>query len=206
VASLPPSVQDLPSAFLPAGLTREDTMQTEPQICFDDIPIDEQVRNATLDAIADLERFSHRITRCHVVISQPHRHHQRGRLYSVRIDLFMPGTEIVVNRYHHLDHAHENVMVALRDAFLVARRLTEDHLHRLRGEEQARLLPLHGRVTQIFPLQGYGFIATPDGREVYFHRNAVSNRDYTMLDIGSHVTFGEEQGEKGTQATFVHLH
>ena len=181
-------------------------MQTEAQICFDDIPIDEQVREAALDAIADLERLSDRITGCHVVISQPHRHHQRGRLYSVRIDLFVPGAEIVVNRDHHLDHAHEDVLVALRDAFLVARRLLEDHLHRLRGEEKAHLLPLHGRVTQIFPLQGYGFIKTPDGREVYFHRNAVSDHDYTMLDIGSSVTFGEEQGEKGPQATFVHLH
>lgn len=181
-------------------------MQTEPQICFDDILIDEQVRETALDAIADLEKFSDRITGCHVVISQPHRHHQRGRLYSVRIDLFVPGAEIVVNRDHHLDHAHEYVMVALRDAFLVARRLLEDYVHRLRGEEKPHLVPLHGRVTQIFPLQGYGFIATPDGREIYFHRNAISDRDYTKLDIGSRVTFGEEQGEKGPQATFVHLH
>lgn len=180
-------------------------MQTEPQICFDDIPIDEQVREAALDAIADLEKLSDRITGCQVVISQPHRHHQRGRLYSVRIELFVPGAELVVNRDHHLDHSHEDALVALRDAFLVARRLLEDHVHRLRGEEKPHLQPLHGRVTQIFPLQGYGFLATPDGREIYFHRNAISDRDYRQLDVGSIVTFGEEQGEKGPQATFVQL-
>jgi len=60
-------------------------------------------------------------------------------------------------------------------------------------------------VSQIFPLQGYGFIDTPDGREIYFHRNAVPPQDYTLIDIGSSVTFGEEQGEKGPQATYVHL-
>ena len=139
------------------------------------------------------------------MISQPHRHHHRGRLYSVRIDLFVPGAELVVNRDHHFDHTHEDVMVAMRDAFLVARRLLEDYLHRLHGEQKAHPLPLRGRVTQIFPLQGYGFIATPDGREIYFHRNTVSDHDYTLLDIGSSVTFGEEQGEQGPQATFVHL-
>jgi len=180
-------------------------MQTEPQICFAGIAVDEQVREAALAAIADLEQLSGRITGCHVVISQPHRHHRRGRLYSVRIELFVPGAELVVNRDHHLDHAHEDVIVALRDAFLVARRLLEDHIHRLRNERKAHALPLHGRVTQIFPLQGYGFIATPEGREVYFHRNAVPKHDYSQLDIGSNVTFGEEQGEQGPQATFVHL-
>ena len=180
-------------------------MQTEPQICFDDIPVDEQVRDEALAGIADLERIYDRITGCHVVIAQPHRHHRDGRLYAVRIDLFVPGAEIVVNKDHHHDHAHEDVMVALRDAFLVARRLLEDHIHRLRGEGKFHLLPHQGRVSQIFPLQGYGFIATTDGREIYFHRNAVPTHDYPLLDIGSTVTFGEEQGEKGPQATYVHL-
>lgn len=180
-------------------------MQTEPQICFDDIPVDEQVRTAALAAIGDLERAYDRITGCHVIIAQPHRHHREGRLYSVRIDLFVPGAEIVVNRDHHLDHAHEDVLVALRDAFLVVRRLLEDHVHRMRGEEKSHPSHHQGRVSQIFPLQGYGFIVTPDGREIYFHRNAVPPQDYTLIDIGSSVTFGEEQGEKGPQATYVHL-
>jgi len=180
-------------------------MQTEPQICFDDIPVDEQVRTAALAAIGDLERAYDRITGCHVIIAQPHRHHREGRLYSVRIDLFVPGAEIVVNRDHHLDHAHEDVLVALRDAFLVARRLLEDHVHRMRGEEKSHPPHHQGRVSQIFPLQGYGFIVTADGREIYFHRNAVPPQDYTLIDIGSSVTFGEEQGEKGPQATYVHL-
>jgi cold shock CspA family protein len=180
-------------------------MQTQPQVSFDDIPIDEAVRDAALDHVAQLENVYGRITGCHVVIAQPHRHHRAGRLYSVRVDVRVPSGEIIVNRDHHLDHAHEDVFVALRDSFDAARRRLEDHVRRLRGTEKAHATRLHGLVTQIFPLQGYGFIETPDGREVYFHRNTISANDFRMIDIGSPVTFSEEDGDEGPQAASVQL-
>jgi cold shock CspA family protein len=183
-------------------------MQTQPQVSFDDIPIDEAVRDAALDHVAQLEDVYGRITGCHVVIAQPHRHHRAGRLYSVRVDVRVPSGEIIVNRDHHLDHAHEDVFVALRDSFDAARRRLEDHVRRLRGAEKNHAnhaTRLHGLVTQIFPLQGYGFIETPDGREVYFHRNTISANDFRMIDIGSPVTFSEEDGDEGPQAASVQL-
>jgi ribosome-associated translation inhibitor RaiA len=111
-------------------------MQTQAQISFDDIPIDDAVRDAAIEHIDQLESFSNRITGCHVVIAQPHRHHRNGRLYSVRVDVHVPGAELIVNRDHHLDHAHEDVFMALRDAFAAARRRLEDHVRRLRGVEK----------------------------------------------------------------------
>jgi cold shock CspA family protein len=180
-------------------------MQTQPQVSFDDIPIDEAVRDAALDHVAQLENVYGRVTGCHVVIAQPHRHHRAGRLYSVRVDVRVPSGEIIVNRDHHLDHAHEDVFVALRDSFDAARRRLEDHVRRLRGTEKTHATRLRGLVTQIFPLQGYGFIETPDGREVYFHRNTISANDFRMIDIGSPVTFSEEDGDEGPQAASVQL-
>jgi cold shock CspA family protein len=180
-------------------------MQTEPQVSFHGLAVDEEVRDAALDHVAQLERLWDRITGCHVVIAQPHRHHRSGRLYSVRVDLVVPGGEIVVNRDHHLDHAHADVHVALRDAFLAARRRLEDHVRRLRGAEKAHAARARGRVAQLFPLQGYGFIETSDGREVYFHRHAVADRDGRLLDVGSDVFFTEEEGDDGPQAAFVQL-
>jgi cold shock CspA family protein len=180
-------------------------MQTEPQVSFDDLPVDEAVRDAALEHVAQLERLYDRITGCHVVVAQPHRRHREGRLYAVRVDLVVPGGEIVVNRDQHLDHAHEDVFVALRDAFLAARRRLEDHVRRLRGAEKAHAPRARGRITQIFPLQGYGFIVTPDGREVYFHRHAISDQDFRMADVGSPVLFTEEEGDQGPQAAAVHL-
>jgi cold shock CspA family protein/ribosome-associated translation inhibitor RaiA len=180
-------------------------MQTQPQVSFDDLPVDDAVRDAALDHIAQLETFSDRITGCHVVVAQPHRHHREGRLYSVRVDLVVPGGEIVVNRDHHLDHAHEDVFVALRDAFDAARRRLEDHTRRLRGAEKPHVARASGRISQLFPLQGYGFIETPDGREIYFHRHAISDYDFKAADVGTPVYFSEEEGDEGPQAAAVHL-
>ena len=146
-----------------------------------------------------------RITGCHVVIAQPHRHHRQGGLYSVRVDLVVPGGEIVVNRDHHLDHAHEDVYVALRDAFVAARRRLEDHVRRMRGATKQHLPRAQGRVSQLFPLAGYGFIETPDGREIYFHRHAISDHDFRLVDVGSPVFYSEEEGEEGPQAAAVQL-
>jgi len=180
-------------------------MQTQPQVSFDDIPIDEAVRDAVLRHIDELESTSDRITGCHVVVAQPHRHHRAGRLYSVRIDLIVPGAEIVVNRNHPLDHAHEDVFVALRDSFNAVRRQLEDHVRHLRGAEKPHTPRAMGRVTQIFPLQGYGFLETPDGREIYFHQHALSENDFRMVDVGSTVRFSVEAGDEGPQAAHVQL-
>ncbi len=180
-------------------------MQTQPSVSFDDLPIDEAVRDAALDHVAELERYSNRITGCHVVVAQPHRHHREGRLYSVRVDLVVPGGEIVVNREHHLDHAHEDVFVALRDAFDAARRRLEDHVRRMRGEEKAHAPRARGRIAQLFPLQGYGLIETPDGREIYFHRHSISDGEFRLADVGTPVVYSEEEGDEGPQASIVHL-
>lgn len=189
----------------PAASSPFPAMQTQPQVSFDDIPADDMVRDAALEHIDRLEDFSDRITGCHVVIAQPHRHHRLGRLYSVRVDVRVPGGEIVVNRDHHLDHAHEDVHVALRDAFAAARRRLEDHVRRMRGEEKPHDSRHRGRISQLFPLAAYGFIATPDGREIYFHRHAISDHDFQAVDVGSEVFFREEAGDAGPQATFVQL-
>ena len=180
-------------------------MQTQPRISFDDLPVDEAVRQTALEHVARLERTYDRITGCHVVIAQPHRHHREGRLYSVRVDVVVPGTEIVVHRNHPADHAHEDVYVALRDSFDAARRRLEDHVRHVRGAVKQHLPRAEGRVTQIFPLQGYGFIETPDGREIYFHRHALSADDFRIVDLGTRVHFTEEEGDEGPQAASVEV-
>ena len=51
----------------------------------------------------------------------------------------------------------------------------------------------------------FGVLETPDGRDVYFHRNSVLNGDFPKLSLGARVTFVEEMGEKGAQASTVRL-
>lgn len=83
-----------------------------------------------------LSRHHQRITGCHVVVEAPHRSHKKGITYAVNIDLAVPGQEIVVNRDHGTNHAHEDLFVAIRDAFDAADRQLEDFERRRR--DQAR--------------------------------------------------------------------
>ena len=63
-----------------------------------------------------LERFAGRITSCRVVVEAPHRHQHQGNCFDVRIDIHVPGEELVVTR-ESTDPAHTDVYVAIRDAF-----------------------------------------------------------------------------------------
>lgn len=73
-----------------------------------------------------------------------------------------------------------------------------------RNQRPAPEPPHLGVIEQIFTEEGYGFIVTQDGRQVYFHRNALA--DGLMIDsleIGQSVALNVEPGDKGPQATFV---
>ena len=95
------------------------------------------------EEVGKLESFCDQIVGCHVTFEAPHQHHHQGKLYSVRIDVTVPGKEIVVNREHHDKHAHEDPYVAIRDAFNAMQRQLRDFVQRQRGkvkhhERQAR--------------------------------------------------------------------
>ena len=74
-----------------------------------------------------LEHYHPAIVGCRIVVEAPHRHHHQGKLFHVRIDVTVPGAEIIVNREPTDHHAHEDAHVAIRDAFDAARRRLMDH-------------------------------------------------------------------------------
>jgi len=155
---------------------------------------------------AKLERFHDRITSCRVaVIGRGHRRHQ-GDLYAVRLQITGPGdVDVVIDRNPPADHAHEDAFVAVRDAFAAARRRLQDRRRKMQGQVKLHEAPPTGRITQLFPVDGYGFLESADGREIYFHRNAVLNDGFDQLSVGLEVRFHEREGEKGPQASTVHL-
>ena len=61
----------------------------------------------------------------------------------------------------------------------------------------------HAVISNLFPDNGYGFLTTPDGMEVYFHANSVLNKDFAGLKVGMKVRFVREKGDKGPQASSV---
>lgn len=75
-----------------------------------------------------LEMHADRIQRCRVVVEAPHKHHNKGGLYEIRIDVRVPGDEFVVNRSGHSNPSHEDPYVAVRDAFdAMAQQLARKH-------------------------------------------------------------------------------
>jgi ribosomal subunit interface protein len=152
-----------------------------------------------------LERFSDQIMHCHVTVEAPHQHQQQGKLYEVRIDITVPDREIAIRRTHPANHSHEDPYVALRDAFRAARRRLQDYeRRRYRQVKRHEEMP-HGRVCELVPGEDYGRIEASDGRLVYFHRNSVLGKPFGTLAIGDPVRFAEESGDRGPQASTVHV-
>lgn len=93
---------------------------------------------AVVDAVNEwAERLAHsfdRIERCAVTIEVPHRHQRQGNTFHVRIELTVPNQMITVSRDPGLDHKHEDVYVAITDAFRAARRQLQDHARIQRGD------------------------------------------------------------------------
>jgi ribosomal subunit interface protein len=149
--------------------------------------------------VEKLAEFHPRITSCRVTVEESAKHHhQQGRQFQVRVDVRVPQHEIVATR-----DRDEDVYVALRDAFDAAKRQLEEVVREQRGDVKVHALPQHGKVARLLLDEGYGFIATPDGRELYFSRENVVHPTFADLAPGTAVQFIEELADSGPQAKRV---
>jgi cold shock CspA family protein/ribosome-associated translation inhibitor RaiA len=171
-----------------------------PQVTLHGIGPSPAIEQVLRRKLAWLRRYFPRIVGCRVSVEAPPRHRRKGRLYSVRVDVTVPGGELVVARNPSLDQAHEDLLVAIRDAFDAARRELMDYARRRRGQVKARTRLRRGRVTRLET--AHGFLETEDGREVYFHRNSVL-AGFERLAVGTRIRFAEEAGDEGPQASTV---
>ena len=181
-------------------------MQTPPEILFQGMTGTPEIEEAIAAQVAQLEERSGRITACRVVVKAPGQHHRKGGLYEVHIRLALPdGREVNVERTPPQDERHADLKFALSDAFRHARRQLEDQVRRTRGEVKHHDGPPIATVARLDPSGEFGFLEADDGQEIYFHRNSVLDDDFSRLHVGSRVTFAEEPGDKGPQATTVKL-
>jgi len=179
-------------------------MQTPAEIAYRRCEPTEEMR-AEIDAqLKRLEQFSDRITGCRVVVEGPETRHRNGVSYKVTLFIAMPERKDVAVGAHDRPQS-EYPRVAIREAFDEAIRQVEEAEREMRGEVKQHVAEDHGRVTKFLAGENCGFIETPDGREVYFHRNAVLNGAFDRLAVGSEVRFVEEEGDKGAQASTARL-
>ena len=168
------------------------------QITTRDISHSDALESRIRQKAEKLEKFYPHIMGCRVVIEQPHKHKHQGRVFNVRLDITVPGSELVVNR-----EANEDIYVAVRDAFDAAKRQLEDYARRQRHETKAHAPVFHGKVVRLIEEDGYGFIESLDGRELYFHRDNLTGNNFDQLTEGIEVQFLEDIGSEGYQAKRV---
>jgi cold shock CspA family protein len=180
-------------------------MQLPLQIVFRHMEPSPALETRIRELAARLDRFSPHIMRCQVTVEAPHQHHHQGQLFDVRIEITTPGNVIAIQRARPNDHAHEDPHVALRDAFRAARRKLQDYERRHRHDVKTHVALPQGRITELDAARGFGRIESDDGRSIYFHRNSVLGRPFEALTTGTTVSFAEEAGERGPQASTVHV-
>ena len=198
-------------------------MQIPLQVTFRNVKSSEALEEWIREEAAKLETFYDRIMGCRVAVEMLHSHHRKGSRYHVRIDLTMPGGEIVIKREPNVtdrmesagrkkalkqlevDAPQKHLRLAISSAFKAAGRKLQDYGRRQRGDVKVHEGQPIARVSQVFPEQGYGFLETEDGREIYFHEDSVLKNGFARLRAGTEVAFVEEQGEKGAQASTVRI-
>jgi ribosomal subunit interface protein len=175
-------------------------MEIPLQITTRDIPESAAVEARIREKVAKLNRFSSHIISCRVVIDVPEKRKHQGKLFNVRIDIAVPGKELVVKR-----DLHEDLYVAIRDAFDAMTRQLEDHTRIQRGEVKVHQETLHGKIRRIFADDNYGFIETADGEEFYFQASNILTFPFGKLKIGDKVEFLPIIAGDGLQAGHVKI-
>ena len=183
-------------------------MQQPLELNFHDVPRSDWSVSLIEQRAERLNRYNDRITSCHVIVAQPHQHQHKGRPYRVSLEVRLPRRQplAVVVEQNDVPRGNADLRPVINDAFDAMER-------RLRsfgdGGRRESLAPAQdearGLVVRLFPDEGYGFLRTPDDREVYFHRHAVLHGDFARLAVGTEVRFEPEMGDAGPQASTVQI-
>jgi len=179
-------------------------MQTPVEIDFQGMDPRPEIRAAIDRHLEQLEERFGRITAGRIVLKAPSGRHRTGGLYEITIRLSLPeGREVNIGRVRQNDERFADLNYALNDTFKRARRQLQDRVRELQGKVKQHDGPPVGTVMELDPLGEFGFIRTGDDREIYFHRNSVLGNGFAQLTVGSRVSYAEEMGDKGPQASTV---
>jgi cold shock CspA family protein/ribosome-associated translation inhibitor RaiA len=181
-------------------------MEVPLQLSLRDVPVarQQEVEERVRQRAGRLERFCDHIISCRVGIERPHAHETSGNPFRVRVEVTVPpGHDVVVRSEPGDNDLHTDLLTVINGAFEAAERQLKDLVDRQQGQVKTHEEPL-ALVVRLFHTDGYGFLKTLDGRDVYFHRNAVVD-DWERLELGAQVRFAETMGEMGPQATTVQI-
>jgi cold shock CspA family protein/ribosome-associated translation inhibitor RaiA len=175
------------------------------ELSFRDGTKSDDIEALVREKVANLERFNDHISSCRVAVERPQEHVDSGSGYRVRVDLTVPpGHELVARREPGQGNVQDDLAMVIRETFGEAERQLKRLNEQQHGEEKTHpQQQTVGVVEQLF--EDHGFLKNLDGRDVYFHRNAVLHDDFDRLTVGTGVNYMEEMGEEGLQASTVRI-
>ena len=182
-------------------------MQQPLEITFRDVERTSGLEKLIHEQAAKLDRAHNNVIRCRIAVEKPHEFQKTGNPYRIRLEILVPRSpEIVVTRDPSDEEMHKPLELIIKDTFKTARR----RLKKLEAKQRwdVKKHPEQEStavIEKLFPKEGYGFLRTVDGQEIYFHRNSVLNDEFDRLEIGIGVNFVKEMGRKGPQASSVRL-
>lgn len=184
-------------------------MDHEPEVTFRNMPGLPAIRDVVRQEVEKLERYRKGIVDCRVAIERPLRFRRDGQGHRVRIAITGTHHPVVVAREPRDSDMHGDLRTIVLDAFKAARRQLQSLTQRQRGVIKTPREP-RGLVVRLFPAadgqrEGYGFLKTLDGRDVYFHEHSVLHADFQRLTVGTEVRFVEREGDDGPQASSVQV-
>ncbi|MDP1932754.1 MAG: HPF/RaiA family ribosome-associated protein [Gammaproteobacteria bacterium] len=97
-------------------------MSNEFQVVFHNIDQSAALTENVNKRIQKLQRYSNDIIGGRVVLDSPHNNHHKGKVFSVTLEIHISGKEVIVKQGQHDKPAHEDIYVAVRDAFNAAER------------------------------------------------------------------------------------
>ena len=181
-------------------------MQTPVQIEFNDVKPTDRLRDVIDGHVNELETRFGRVTGCRVMLKGPSARHKTGGQFEVHVQLKLPdGKQVIVDRTPNADERFSDIDFAINDAFHRARRQLQDAARKMQGQTKMHEDGNIATISQLEPTDDFGMLTTADCREIYFHKNSVLDDSFSKLRIGTRVTFVEESGNKGPQASTVKI-
>lgn len=158
--------------------------------------------------VSKLERLVPGIIACRVAVERTQKNTRHGSPYRVRIEVTLPpGKSVIATRGPEEHGEFEPMETVIRRTFSTMTRELKQKAELRRGDVKPRHASASetGFIVRMFPEDGYGFIKTVDGREIYMHQNSVLHHAFDELEIGTQVRFESTVGNDGPQTTSVQI-
>jgi cold shock CspA family protein/ribosome-associated translation inhibitor RaiA len=179
-------------------------MQAPPKISYHNLAPSPAVENLVQRRIKVLELRHDRLTGCEVTMEAPQKRKRHGRVFKVRLNLHLPGPDLSISKEVAQGSAQDDLILAVNRAFTAAETVLKKRKKKMDGIEVKHHPPvLHGKITELEPELGYGWVQADDGRKVYFQRDSLTSDDWGDLGKGTRLRFREMQGDKGPYAASV---